>query len=191
LNLNFCQRLGPPCFAAVVLLSSLSWLSSGASAQKSGDAARRVADEENIHEAVIRKQMEEWFQGGDKSEAEAKDPTEKAIAEELNFKVFFVSIDGKDPSDKFLHRLQDIPRTIKKVSASEISKSHKFPVVDKATGKRGIIFSVGKVQWLDQDSVQIEGGYHCDGLCGAGLIFKLHRNKGKWVIQNSRMNWIS
>lgn len=187
MNPNFCRRLSLPCFIAVLLSSLLS----SACGPKSGDAARRAADETDIHETVIRKQMEDWFQGGDKSVAEAKDPTDKAIAEELNFKIFFVSIGGKDPSDEFLKRLQDIPRTIKKVSASEISKFHRFAVVDKATGQRGIIFSAGKVQWLDPDSVQVEGGYHCDGLCGAGLTFKLHRKNGKWVIQSSGMNWIS
>jgi hypothetical protein len=154
-------------------------------------AEDKVAEEENIRLVVIRKQMEEWAQGADQSEAEAKDETEKCVAAELNFKVFFVSISDKDPSDKFIERLRDIPRIIKKVSASEISKAVRMPVVDKITRQRGIIFSADRIRWLGKNSVEVEGGYHCDGLCGAGITFRVGREKGKWVVISERVNWIS
>ena len=55
----------------------------------------------------------------------------------LNFKIFFVSVGGGDPTDDFLVRFKDIPRIIKKVSESEIGKVQRMPVVDKSSGERG------------------------------------------------------
>jgi hypothetical protein len=102
-----------------------------------------------------------------------------------------VSINGKDPSDDLVKRLQDIPRRIKKVSASEISKQWRMAVLDKGTGERGIIFRADAIRWVSEDAVEVEGGYHCDGLCGLGVIFTLRRQGGKWVISSERMLWIS
>ena len=53
---------------------------------------QKAKDEQNIREVVIRQQMEEWIKSGDKSEAEAKDKSEKSIAKMLNFRIFFGSI---------------------------------------------------------------------------------------------------
>ncbi len=66
----------------------------------------RKADEQDIYALVIRSQMEQWIRDGDKNEAEAKSASDKAIAKKLNFAVFFVSIDGEDPSDEFMKTLQ-------------------------------------------------------------------------------------
>jgi hypothetical protein len=66
-----------------------------------------------------------------------------------------------------------------------------MPVVDKSSGERGIIFSADKVHWRGKDSAEVEGGYHCNGLCGAGFRFRLKREKGEWVILSSKMEWVS
>jgi hypothetical protein len=189
MNRGSSRDLRSQRMAGLILLLFL--VSPIARCQGNAAADNRAADEQEVRLVVIRNQMEEWIQGGDKSEAEAKDATEKSIAKELNFRVFFVSINGKDPNDEFMERLRDIPRIVKKVSSSEISKSERMPVLDRATRQRGIIFSANKVHWLSKDSVEVEGGYHCDGLCGAGLTFKLRRENGKWILKSARMNWIS
>ena len=177
-----------PRTAGIVLILLIT---SFVTCQTVSAANRRLADEQDIREAVIRKQTEDWIKGGDKDEAQAKDADEKAIAKMLNFKIFFVSINDKDPSDDLIRQLRDIPRIIKKLSASEISKSWRMPVVDKASRQRGIIFSADKIRWLGTDSVEVEGGYHCDGLCGAGIRFRLKRENGKWLVKSSKMEWIS
>jgi hypothetical protein len=66
-----------------------------------------------------------------------------------------------------------------------------MPVVDKSYGERGIIFSADKVHWRSKGSAEVEGGYHCNGLCGAGLRFRVKRQHGKWVVMSSKMEWIS
>jgi len=169
----------------VLLFSSFSNCQNAASTQQ------KANDEQNIREVVIRQQMEEWIKNGDKNEAEAKDKSEKAIAKMLNFRIFFVSVNGKDPSDDFINKFRDLPRDIKKVSASEISKEWRLAVIDRSSHQRGIRFSADEIRWLGPDSVEVQGGYHCDGLCGAGIKFRVQRENGHWVIKGSRMEWIS
>jgi hypothetical protein len=150
----------------------------------------KVGDEQDVYAAVIRHQMEEWVKQGEKSVAEAKDEDEKLIAKRLNFEIFFVSIEGKDPSDDFINRFRDIPRTIKKASSEEPNKGPHTPV-DKSTHRTGIIFSAHTIRWLGRDSAEVEGGYYCGGLCAAGITFKVKRENGKWSVKGSHMKWIS
>jgi hypothetical protein len=152
--------------------------------------ANRKADKEDIYALVIRSQMEEWIRGGDKREAEAKDASDKAIAKQLNFSVFFVSIDGEDPSDAFMKRFDDLPRTIRKASSEVPNKGVHTPE-DKSTGKAGIIFHAEKLQWHNKDLVDVQAGYYCGGTCAAGITFTVKRENSKWMIKSSHMNPIS
>jgi hypothetical protein len=150
----------------------------------------RSADEQDILAVVIRHEMEEWVHQGDKNEAEAKTKSDQSIAQTLNYRIFFISIKGKDPSDEFINRFRDIPRSIRKASSVEPSKSPRTPV-DKTTYLTGIIFDAENLRWLDKDSAEVEGGYYCGGLCAAGITFTLQRENGIWVVKSSHMNWIS
>jgi hypothetical protein len=180
----FCQTLG-----VVLLLVCLPHPLT--LCQNNGPAYQRLVEEEDIREAVIRKQMEDWITHGDKNEAMARHDIDKRIAKTFNFRVFFVSISNQDPSDALITRLQDIDRIVKRVSASEISKTQRTPVMDRVTGQRGIIFTAGKIRWLGQDSVQVQGGYYCDGLCAAEIVFEVSRQGGKWAVKKKKLQWIS
>ena len=127
----------------------------------------RFAAEDAIRESVIRYQMKDF-----KSD------------------IFFVDINGKDPSDDFMKRLSDMPGIVKKASASAFNKENML-VVDKETGKQGTIFKAGSIRWLSPDAVTVDGGYYCGGLCAAGIVFRLRRKHGKWVVTGSKMIWIS
>ena len=160
-------------------------------AQDARNAADRAAAESDIREAVLLKEMLGWVQDGDKNEAEAKTDSDRAVAQHLNFKIFFISVNGKDPDDEFLKRFGNIPRTIKKYSESEIDKKRRLAVVDKKTHQFGIVFYVDKIHWLNDSSVEVEGGYHCDGLCAAGVTYLVGRENGKWVVRSEKTTWIS
>jgi hypothetical protein len=130
-------------FCSIILLLNAIGNSSQIVAQES-----KSAQEDDIREAVLRFQMQNWTRESHKDEAAAKDQSEKEIAHALNFVVFFVSTGKKDPSDEFVKRFDDIARTVKKESSAEISSAVRMPVVDKETQKRGIIFSTGNIHWL-------------------------------------------
>jgi hypothetical protein len=133
--------------------------------------------------------MEKWIRDLDQDEAKAKSPADKEAADRYNFRIFFVAINRGDPTDDFINRFGNIPRTIKKSSDAKVVGIS--PVIDKATRERGIIFDVNGIQWRERSHVKVEGGYHCDGLCGAGYTFDVRFEKGKWVVRKARMNWIS
>jgi hypothetical protein len=176
----------------VTVVGTLLFLlvSSCALSQVAPASSSKSADEDDIYALVIQSQMEQWVRDGDKSEAEAKTKSDKSIAKFLNFRTFFVEVNGKDPSNEFLARFHNIPRTVKKVSDAIPEKVPHTPV-DRATNHMGIIFSAEKLRWIDKDSVEVEGGYYCGGLCAAGITFRVKRENGKWRIKSSQMNWIS
>jgi hypothetical protein len=155
------------------------------------DLVTRAASEEDIREAVLRYQMEDWIRTVDKDEAEAKNQTDKEAAQHYNFSIFFVEISGNDPTDDLMKRFAGIPRIVKKASNSETRKTAGMPVVDRKSQERGIIFSADDMRWLGKNHVKVEGGYHGDGLCGAGYTFDMRFERRKWIVRKARMNWIS
>jgi hypothetical protein len=179
--------------SCAVLLVLTLWLSPASGyAQKVGTQSDdRLREEEEIRAVVLRAQMMDWAQSGDKSETKANGKSDKKIANELNFKTFFVSDEDKDPSPTLLAKLADVPRVLKPVSKSETARTARWPVVDKKTHEHGIIFYVNKIHWDDSESVRVDSGYHCNGLCGAGITFSLKRVDGKWVIRKRATNWNS
>lgn len=147
----------------------------------------RHAQEDDIRETVIRYQMDEWVRDGDKNEQDAKDPKDKEIAKQLNSQIFFVSVNGKDPTDEFLKRLQSVPRVIKKQSRAQ----QKHEVTDKDTHTKGIIFRVDKIRWTSDTEVEVEGGYDCGSLGAVGNLFTLRNEGGKWKVGHVRTKWNS
>jgi hypothetical protein len=150
---------------AVCLFSSLTVLAQPAK------KAHNTEVENDIREAVLRYQILNWAQEGDGA--------------------FFISIDGKDPSDSFMKRFVTFPRRVEKLSHSGIERNATDNVIDKATGHWGVIFRVEQIRWRGANSVEVEGGYCCGGLCASGETFNLHRKKGIWTVIGSAMQWIS
>jgi hypothetical protein len=172
---------------AILCLGLVSFVA----AQGPADTKRRAEEESEIKAAVLRKQMMEWVTAEEKGEKEAKTESDRAVAHHLNFRIFFVEVEQKDPDKAFLERFSDVPRILKKASGSAVSKDYRMAVIDKRTGERAILFYVGKVSWKSETSAEIEGGYHCDGLCAAGITFSLELKDAKWIVVSEKMNWIS
>jgi hypothetical protein len=160
-------------------------------AEKSEDKLR-TAKEQDVYEAVLQRLMQDWVSRLDKDEVQAKNPADKESAAHYNFKIFFIEICEKDPTDAFMNRFTNIPRTLKKLSDSNILRtSVSMPVVEKKTGEPGIVFRAGSLSWRGDRHARVKGGYHCDGLCGAGYKFDVRYERGRWVVKKQRMEWIS
>jgi hypothetical protein len=186
---DFIERLNVR--KVITFFGILFLLAGGAKSHGRPEAASHAASEEDIREAVLRYQMEDWIRTVDRDEAEAKNQADKEAAQHYNFKIFFVEISGKDPTDDLMKRLATVPRIVKKASDSETRKTLGMPVVNRDTQERGIIFSADDIRWLGKNRVKVEGGYHCDGLCGADYTFDVRFEKGRWIVRKARMNWIS
>jgi hypothetical protein len=107
-------------------------------------------------------------------------------------RVFFISIAGKDPSDQFLQQLKGFTNLIKKVSESkDVQEENSFfsHVRDKETDKPGVVFSVGRINWLTGSTAEVEGSYRCGGLCGGGSKYRVKRTGKKWVVTPGKTQW--
>lgn len=170
------------CVNLAVFAVSLVIPSPAAFARTELSPAERAAQEDEIRAAVLRYQMMRWFTQGDRAEREARNESERRLARGLNFRFYFISINGQDPSNDFVKRFQDLPRQIKKVSRCNQKKRYLGSVVDKDTKQNGIIFSADSIRWLGPDQVEVDGGYHCGNLCGGGEVFSMQLQSGKWVV---------
>jgi hypothetical protein len=180
---------------ALAFLLSFTLVSGGlcrtAQAAQTQGKKSQTEQEDDIREAVLQKLMQDWVRDLDKDEAEAKNAADKESARHYNFRIFFIEINEKDPTDEFLKRFVNIPRTLKRVSDADVRKTTRMPVVDKGTGERGIIFRVDSVRWRGTGHAKVEGGYHCDGLCGAGYTFDVRFEKDRWIVKKQKKEWIS
>jgi len=65
------------------------------------------------------------------------------------------------------------------------------PAASTKTKQPGIIFSANAIRWLKDSEVEVDGGYHCGGLCASGEVFTVVLENRKWRVIADRMKWIS
>jgi len=118
---------------------------------------------DDIREAVVRYQIAQW---------------------DLNAKVYFLKIEGKDPDEKFLSRFKDASHPVKKQSESRVRKVRRVIafVEDRKTKQRGVVFDQEAIRWVNETKVDVEGGFYCGSLCMAGGVYRLERRDGRWVV---------
>jgi hypothetical protein len=143
-------------------------------------AAARASAEEEIREAVLRKQMAHWIK-----------PIEQGEIGEDEFCEFYISVEDKDPSEDLLKRFADIPRIVKAESGAMVASEGAEPSCRKGPTARQITFYVEKIRWRSKTSVQLDGGYHCGLLCASGVTYRLRLKSGKWTIVKEKANWFS
>ncbi len=122
----------------------------------------KAEHEDDIREAVFRYQFEHWGS---------------------NKEIYYLSLSNQgDPTDEFTRRFKDIQSEVRKASLAE-----------RAGGeiKGGVIFFVREIKWINDNEVEIEGGYHRGGLDGSGHAFQVMREKGKWVVKKDTTIWMS
>ena len=103
-----------------------------------------------------------------------------------------VSVDDRttqDPPSDFLRRLSDVTPPVK--AYSQCSRSVGHSIVDKVTGKPGLIFRIGFVKRTDSSHCEVEGGYYEANESASGNTYYLEKHGGKWTVVKDIMHWIS
>jgi hypothetical protein len=132
--------------------------------------ADRAIQEDDIRESVFRYRMDYPHRDGP----------------------FFLSIDGKDPSDTFMARFANPDRKVKKASQSYFRKDLPHGrLCDRSTEEPGVAFSVSTISWLSLDRVEVGGNMYCGGLCADGGIYRLRKKGGRWVVDDYKVRWVS
>ncbi len=131
----------------------------------------RARDEANVAEVVYRYQLENCYR-------------------HWKPKVFFLVWLRHDPSDELMRRFKDNNPPVKKYSQMETSKeSGEFK--DKETGERGALMSIDRIRWLSESEVEVEGACGSGATMGEGAKYLMARERGHWVIKESKRMWVA
>jgi hypothetical protein len=147
-----------------ILAFVLAALAAAPVTQKGAAESPRSAQEENIREAVFRYQFAHV---------------------ELIFAYHFIAIDGKNPSEEFLHRFRDSDPPVRPISDAERVKKPMKMVVSKDDQKQGVIFYLGPIKWNSDGKAEVEGRFECGDTCDElSGVYHVTLQDGHWVVES-------
>jgi hypothetical protein len=97
-------------------------------------------------------------------------------------KILFISVEKKDPDDKFIARFRDHIPAVKKGSES-VTSGDMGGVIDKKTGGGGMLYSLGEIKWINKNEVDVDGSYYVASLFGGGCRYRVVRDGDKWIVK--------
>jgi hypothetical protein len=97
---------------------------------------------------------------------------------------------SRNPSDEFVERFANLKPPVKKASASRFGGPSGW-VVDKQSGKRGVLFNTGSIQWISETEVEVEGSFYAGMLYARGYTYTVKKAEGKWKVTKSKQTWLS
>jgi hypothetical protein len=92
---------------------------------------------------------------------------------------FFVEVEGQDPSDRLLQRLNSSELTVKPWSEGVRTQS------------KGVWIPVWGFKRTGPDSAEVDWSYRFGPMDAAGFTCTVVREDGEWVVREEQMGWIS
>jgi hypothetical protein len=81
------------------------------------------------------------------------------------------------------------------ILCQRLSRTHTIDIREGVreieTNHRGLRFSLGAVNWLDDDHVEIIGGYYENGLSASGKNYFVSRQNGVWRVTRVEQHGVS
>jgi hypothetical protein len=109
-------------------------------------------------------------------------------------RVFFLSVDGSDPSDELMIRLRASGLAINRASEAHYDRTKSGLTgrwIDQRSGRSAVQIDVGSIRWLFGDRVEVKSGLSCGPLCGGGGIYQLVKTQSRWAVAACRNRWMS
>lgn len=95
---------------------------------------------------------------------------------------------GGDPDAAFMKRFAGNTPPVKMSSECDLANE----VRDKKTGERGVVFCTGKIRWISETEVEVQGGYYEGNLSASGGGYRVKKVNGKWTVEEGIGNhWMS
>lgn len=162
----------------VLLLTILLLIFLPAHAQNNANNSPKSAgklEEDKIREILFLSLFEKW-----------QNPTIKDL------EIYFVSVDWKkkkNPSKNLLEKLQRKYKQVRQITDSTEDSEEK--IIERNTRKKGIIFSVSKINWMNNNEVKVNAGSYLGNMASDGCLYTLkHETKG-WIIVSEEQCFIS
>jgi hypothetical protein len=94
-----------------------------------------------------------------------------------------LSFGKEEPTDEFILRFAGHNPPVKKNSQA----SGKYKVIDKETGKRGVLLSAASITRITENEVEVWGGYitgpyNKKDKNAAIKIYSVQRDNNKWIV---------
>jgi hypothetical protein len=84
-----------------------------------------------------------------------------------------------DPSDAVISRIRAAGIPARK--ASESTTDDRTVVIDKASGKPGVIYYAGVTKWMSSSKAEVIEGSTCASLGGGFTVFMMKKEGGRWI----------
>jgi hypothetical protein len=184
----------------LVLLCDCSTAPTPSRLEKQIVSVREDAEVDDVREAVFRYQFEHNGSGlqqraaayylqietGDRKETDPSDAFMKRFARnnppvhkrsEARVATEEFEKERKDQEVPFLFRL---PQTF-----------HDFGVIDRRSGREGLIFYQQSLNRITDTKVEVSGGYYESGESSSGNIYTVEKQNGKWTVTKKTLRWVS
>ncbi len=129
--------------------------------------------EDNIREAVLRYMFEN-----------------NSSAMQQDADLYFIAVGARtDPTQDLLKRFKGNQPPVKPVSAA--THFGWGGVKDRASGAKGLIFTVKEIDWISDTQVLVTGEYFEDSESTERSQYKVLFEDDQWVVTETEMEWIS
>jgi hypothetical protein len=109
-------------------------------------------------------------------------------AKQKEVRYYYLSINHKNTSNKFMKRFKDYDPPVKKLSQCISSL---YGVKDKRTEEKGIIFQLGSIRFNNKDEIVVSGGHYAGGKSSTGYAYTVQRLNNQWVVTKEKLGTIS
>ena len=129
----------------------------------------KTEQEDDIREAVFRHQF-----------------AHNASAIQQKAKAYYLAlgslINKRDPSSEFMQRFKGHKPSVERVSLAE----ERYGRI-----RDGLIFYIVEIRWINENEVEVSGGYYEGNMSSSGNKYQVVRKNGKWAVKKDAMKWIS
>lgn len=95
----------------------------------------------------------------------------------------------KDPPAALLSRFKGQIPLVEPSSA--VDTDMWYGVHIKGKKGRGVLLRLTKIRWIDDDTVEVDGGYHSANRMASGNTYRAERRQGTWVVVSDTLHWQS
>jgi hypothetical protein len=137
--------------------------------QSAEEATQRQKEEATLQETLLRALFTTYGK---------PDAYGNAVPHEI----FYLELAGRDPSPAFLKRFQRHKPPVFPFSRAGKERRFDRGIRDPLTGKRGTLFSVDKITWLDATHVHVSWGWHYGPWAAMSATYRVVKQKGRWKV---------
>jgi hypothetical protein len=103
---------------------------------------------------------------------------------------FFLSNQGKDPSDSFMKRFKNDESPVKKRSelGNDVTPTNEF--MDKESGKFGVLLSVDKFKMTGEADAEVEGSCGFASWAAKGYKYRVILEEKVSKVKTSELTWV-